>query len=93
VSRKIFGFRLTALFGFLLAGTLPAPVRLAFIFANPVYFILILTSDLRYRMGVLALACGAIAGPVLHALWPSWSIVGGGVIGGSIAFLIARPRG
>ena len=76
--------------GYLLAGTLPAPLRLAFIFANPVYFILVLTADLRDRMGVLALACGAIAGPALHALWPSWSIVGGGLIGGSIAFYVAR---
>jgi len=76
--------------GYLLAGTLPAPLRLAFIFANPIYFILILTADLRNRMGVLALACGAIAGPALHAVWPSWSIVGGGLIGGSVAFLLAR---
>jgi predicted branched-subunit amino acid permease len=76
--------------GYVLAGALPAPVRLAFIFANPIYFILILTSDLRDRRGVLALACGAIAGPVLHALWPAWSIVGGGLLGGSIAFLAAR---
>jgi len=75
--------------GHALAGTLPEPLRLAFIFANPLYFILILTANLRDRMGAVALACGAIAGPLMHLAWPSWSVVGGGVIGGSIAYLIA----
>jgi hypothetical protein len=41
-------------------------------------------------MGAVALACGAIAGPLVHLAWPSWSVVGGGVVGGSIAYLIAR---
>jgi predicted branched-subunit amino acid permease len=77
-------------FGHALAGTLPEPLRLAFIFANPLYFILILTASLRDRMGAVALACGAVAGPLLHLAWPSWSVVGGGVVGGSIAYLIAR---
>jgi predicted branched-subunit amino acid permease len=78
------------LFGHSLAGTLPAPLRLAFIFANPLYFILILTANLRDRMGAIALLCGAVAGPALHLVVPAWSVVGGGVLGGSLAYLIAR---
>lgn len=78
------------LFGHSLAGALPAPLRLAFIFANPIYFILILTANLRERMGAIALVCGAIIGPALHLVWPAWSVVGGGVLGGSLAYLIAR---
>ena len=76
--------------GHSLAGTLPAPLRLAFIFANPLYFILILTANLSERMGVIALVCGAVIGPALHLVWPAWSVVGGGVLGGSLAYLIVR---
>jgi predicted branched-subunit amino acid permease len=78
------------LFGHSLAGTLPSPLRLAFIFANPLYFILILTANLSERTGVIALVCGAIVGPSLHLVWPAWSVVGGGVLGGTLAYLIAR---
>jgi len=78
------------LFGHSLAGALPAPLRLAFIFANPLYFILILTANLSERMGTIALVCGAVAGPALHLVWPQWSVVGGGVVGGTLAYLIAR---
>jgi predicted branched-subunit amino acid permease len=78
--------------GYALAGTLPAPLRLAFIFANPLYFILILTADLRERMVVLALACGAVAGPLIHLVVPAWSVIGGGVAGGTVAFLLIRKH-
>ena len=77
-------------FGYTLAGGLPPLVRLAFVFATPLYFILILTSDLSDRMSVLALACGAIAAPLLHLVWPSWGLVGGGVIGGTLGYLLGR---
>lgn len=79
--------------GFELAGSLPAPVRLAFIFANPLYFILILTADLRDRLVILSLACGALAGPLIHLVLPAWSVIGGGIAGGTVAFLLGRkPR-
>jgi predicted branched-subunit amino acid permease len=80
------------LLGYTLAGALPPPLRLAFIFGNPIYFVLILTADLRDRLGVVALVCGAIAGPFVHLLSPSWSVIGGGLIGGTVAFLIMRKR-
>jgi predicted branched-subunit amino acid permease len=76
--------------GWYLAGSLPATVRLAFIFANPLYFTLLLTADLRDRTVVWALSCGALAGPLIHLLLPSWSVVGGGIIGGTVAFLATR---
>jgi predicted branched-subunit amino acid permease len=78
--------------GYALAGSLPGPLRLAFIFANPLYFILILTADLRGRMVVLALACGAVAGPLIHLVLPAWSVIGGGLAGGTAAFLLGRKH-
>jgi predicted branched-subunit amino acid permease len=78
--------------GYALAGTLPGPLRLAFIFANPLYFLLILTADLRGRMVALALACGALAGPLIHLVLPAWSVIGGGLAGGTVAFLLCRKH-
>ena len=78
--------------GYTLAGSLPGPLRLAFIFANPLYFVLILTADLRGRMVVLALACGAFAGPLIHLVLPAWSVIGGGLAGGTAAFFMVRKH-
>ncbi|MBK8740162.1 MAG: hypothetical protein IPM02_11795 [Betaproteobacteria bacterium] len=65
---------------------------LAFIFANPLYFVLILTADLRGRMVPLALALGAVAGPLVHLVLPAWSVIFGGSAGGTAAFFLTRDR-
>ena len=83
---------LCTLAGFFLAGSLPGPIRLAFIFANPLYFTLLLTADIRERTVAWALGCGAVAGPLIHLLAPSWSVIGGGLIGGTVAFLATRAK-
>jgi len=78
--------------GYLLAHAMPRPLTVAFVFSNPIYFILILTTDLRSRDIALALLCGAFAGPLVHLVAPQWSVVGGGVVGGSVAFALTRGR-
>lgn len=78
--------------GYALAESLPGSLRLAFIFANPLYFIVLLTADLRGRMTVLALACGALAGLLIHLVLPAWSVIGGGLAGGTVAFLLSRKQ-
>ena len=95
-----FGFALTliavammcTMLGYFISGSLPPAVRLAFIFANPLYFTLLLTADLRDRTVVWALSCGAIAGPLIHLVLPSWSVIGGGLVGGTVAFIASRRR-
>ena len=95
-----FGFALTmivvamicTMLGYFISGSLPPPVRLAFIFANPLYFTLLLTTDLRDRTVVWALSCGAIAGPLIHLVLPAWSVIGGGLVGGTVAFIASRSR-
>jgi predicted branched-subunit amino acid permease len=79
--------------GSLIAGALPAIAKIGFVFMNPVYFVLILLNDVRERMTALALAGGAVCGPLIYLASPQWSVLGGGLLGGSIAFAIYRMRG
>lgn len=76
--------------GFHVAASLPPLVKLGFVFLSPVYFLLILTADLRSRATLVALVCGAAAGPLAHLVTPGWSVLAGGVAGGSLAYLWLR---
>jgi len=76
--------------GYLIAGTLPPVSKSAFVFMNPLYFLLIMLGDARTRLMVMSLAGGAIFGPLFHLLAPQWSVLAGGLIGGSVAFALHR---
>ncbi|MEO6269115.1 MAG: AzlC family ABC transporter permease [Lautropia sp.] len=76
--------------GFGLADSLPALVRPALVFVGPLYFLLLLTGETRTRQGVAALACGAVVGPLIHLISPQWSVVLGGLIGGTLAWTLVK---
>ncbi len=78
--------------GFALAESLPPLVRQGLVFVGPLYFVLILTGETRTRHGVLALACGAVAGPLIHLAAPQWSVLLGGLIGGTVAWGLLRAK-
>lgn len=79
--------------GFLVAGLLPASVKLGLVFLSPMYFLLLLSGEVRDRRWALALACGALAGPPAHLLSPQWSVTLAGLVGGTAAFLAFRLAG
>lgn len=76
--------------GYVLAESLPLLVRQGLVFVGPLYFVLILTGETRTRHGVAALACGAAAGPLIHLVSPQWSVLLGGLIGGTVAWSLLR---
>jgi predicted branched-subunit amino acid permease len=76
--------------GYFASGSLNEMVTLGLVFLNPVYFILILGGEVRHRLGVLALLCGALAGPLMQLLTPQWGLLVAGVLGGTIAFGVDR---
>lgn len=77
--------------GFALAGVVPAPVSLALVFLNPVYFMLLLAAE-RMRYRVVAIAAGAVLGPLIHLIQPDWSLVAAGLAAGTVAFAAERWR-
>jgi predicted branched-subunit amino acid permease len=78
--------------GYLLAESLPPLVRQGLVFVGPLYFVLILTGETRTRHGVVALACGAVAGPLVYLMAPQWSVLLGGLIGGTVAWSVLRTK-
>lgn len=76
--------------GYLLADALPPLVRQGLVFIGPLYFVLILCGETRTRQGVTAIACGAIAGPLIHLAAPQWSVLLAGLLGGTLAFAMVR---
>ncbi len=75
--------------GYLLAGMVPGNVTLAMVFVNIVYFVLML-ADARGLATLLAVMAGAIAGPLLHMATSDWGLLISGVIGGTLAFVVAH---
>jgi len=84
---------LATLGGYGLADSLPTLVRQGLVFVGPLYFLLILTGETRTRQGIVALACGAVIGPLIHLVSPQWSVMLGGFIGGTFAWALARGNG
>lgn len=76
-----------------LAGAFPPLARLGFVFLTPVYFFVILIGDVRTRLAAIALACGAVAGPMFHLVSPQWSVLLAGFAGGTAAYFIQRAHG
>lgn len=79
--------------GYLVAGVVAPEISYGLVFLNPVFFMLVLLVDLRQRARVLALLFGALAGPALHLLTPTWGLLIAGLLGGTAAFFADRVWG
>jgi predicted branched-subunit amino acid permease len=79
--------------GYLLADGTPQAVKLGLVFLVPVFFLLTFTAEAKGRSAIWSLAFGALLGPPLYLLTPAWSILGAGLIGGSLAFALGRSKG
>jgi len=78
--------------GYELAAFLPPLVRQGLVIIGPLYFVLILTGETRTRHGVVALACGAVAGPLIYLASPQWSVLLGGLVGGTLAWTLVKAK-
>ena len=81
-----------AVAGHALAGAMPGAMRTALVFANPLYFALLMAADMTRPGPRRALLAGAAAAPLALVLPPAWGLLAAGVIGGTVAFLIGRKR-
>ena len=76
--------------GFLLADMVPKPISVGLVFLNPLYFTLLFLVDLKKPSKIIALALGAVLGPLLFMLSSDWSLLLTGIIGGTAAYFLGQ---
>jgi predicted branched-subunit amino acid permease len=76
--------------GHALAQGLTPLAKTGLVFMAPMYYLLILLGGVRGRVAGAGLACGALAGPLVYLVSPDWSVLGGGLAGGTLAWLALR---
>ena len=57
---------------------------------NPIYFLCMMVGAAKTIQVTLSVLLGIILGPIFYFLSPEWSILLGGVIGGTFAYLIGE---
>ena len=78
--------------GYFLVDSFPPLVNRGLVLITPLYFVLILSAEYRNRLAFASILCGAVAGPLLYAVTPQWSILLAGAGGGTAAYFLFRPR-
>lgn len=78
---------LATLAGHALAARLETWLLAALLFLNPLYFGLIMAGESRHRPAWRAMLLGALCTPAALLLPPAWTLLGAGLLGGTLAFL------
>ena len=78
--------------GYLLSGVAPKEIQAGLVYVTPIYFLLLMFGDIRTLTMGVAITCGAVAVPLAHLVTPHWSLLAGGIVGGTVAYLILRAH-
>ena len=83
---------LATILGFYLADYLNKDMLMGLAILNPIYFTCMMVGAMKTLQITLSVSLGAILGPILYFFSPEWSILLGGLIAGSIAYLIGEKN-
>ena len=76
--------------GFYISEYLNKDMLIGLAILNPVYFLCMMVGAAKTTQITLSVLLGIILGPVFYYFYPEWSILLGGVVGGTIAYLIGE---
>ncbi len=79
-----------AMIGHQLAAAVPPALAGALLFLTPIYFLLSLLGAVTVKADQLAIGFGLVLGAPVYLLIPDFDLLGTGLIGGSLAYGIAR---
>jgi predicted branched-subunit amino acid permease len=57
---------------------------------NPIYFICMMVGAMKTIQITLSVSLGGILGPIFYFFSPEWSILLGGFVAGTIAYLVGE---
>ena len=83
---------LATILGFYLADYLNKDMLMGLAILNPIYFTCMMVGAMKTLQITLSVILGAILGPVFYFFSPEWSILLGGLLGGSFAYLIGEKN-
>ena len=83
---------LATILGFYLADYLNKDMLMGLAILNPIYFTCMMVGAMKTLQISLSVILGAILGPVFYFFSPEWSILLGGLVAGSISFLIGEKN-
>ena len=78
--------------GYFAADHLNKDMMIGLAIVNPIYFTCAMIGVMKEKSVTIAITLGAVLGPVFYFLSPEWSILFGGVIAGTIAFLVGEKN-
>ncbi len=81
---------LSTIIGYYSAEYLNKDIMIGLAIVNPIYFLCAMIAVMNSTIISVAIILGAILGPVFYFISPEWCILFGGVIAGTIAFLIGE---
>ena len=83
---------LATIIGFYLADYLNKDMLMGLAILNPIYFTCMMVGAMKTLQITLSVILGAILGPVFYFFSPEWSILLGGLLGGSVAYLVGEKN-
>ena len=79
--------------GYVSADYLNKDMMMGLAIVNPIYFMCAMIGVMKTIQLTSAIIFGALLGPAFYFISPEWSILYGGVVAGTIAFLIGEKNG
>ena len=83
---------IATIIGFYLSDYLNKDMLMGLAILNPIYFTCMMVGAMKTIQVTLSVTLGGILGPVFYFFSPEWSILLGGLIAGSIAYLIGEKN-
>ena len=83
---------IATILGFYLSDYLNKDMLMGLAILNPIYFICMMVGAMKTIQVTLSVILGGLLGPIFYFFLPEWSILLGGLVAGSIAFLIGEKN-
>ena len=82
----------STIIGYLSADYLNKDMMMGLAIVNPIYFMCAMIGVMNSKSISIAIILGGILGPLFYFISPEWCILVGGIISGTIAFLIGEKN-